>query len=108
SQVDEQLAALVQKSYKPVIIVVNKWDLAEGRADHKGKPATPERYETYIRRELQGLPFAPISFIAADTGRNVDKTIRLAFELKAQSEARVTTGKLNRLVRAIMETRGPT
>ncbi|MGD9791782.1 MAG: ribosome biogenesis GTPase Der [Phycisphaerales bacterium] len=108
SQVDEQLAALAQKSYKPVVIVVNKWDLAEGGADDRGRPATTERYEEYIRKELKGLWFAPIAFMTAATGRNVQKTMKLAMELREQAETRVTTGHLNRLVRRIMETRGPT
>ena len=31
SQVDQQLAQLVQETFKPVVIVVNKWDLVAGR-----------------------------------------------------------------------------
>lgn len=108
SQVDEQLAALAQRSYKPTIVVVTKWDAAEGQADHQGRQATPERYEDYIRKELRAMWFAPISFVAGKTGRNVRNTINLAFEMKQQAEERVTTGKLNRLVRAIIDTRGPT
>lgn len=108
SQVDEQVAMIAQKAFKPVIIVVNKWDLAEGRADAKGRPATPKVFEAYIRDQLRGLSFAPIAFISGQSGRNVRRTIDLAFELRAQSAERVTTGKLNRLVRSIMETRGPT
>ncbi len=108
SQVDEQLAMLVQKAYKPVVIVVNKWDLAEGQYDDKGRQVSVKRYEEYIRAELRGLPFAPISFISGQEGRNVKATMRLAMELREQSATRVTTGRLNRLVRAIMETRAPT
>ncbi len=108
SQVDERLAQLVQKTFKPVIIVVNKWDVAEGKSDDRGRPVTPERYEEYIRKELRGLWYAPISFVQGATGRNLRKTIALAFEMKQQSEERVTTGKLNRMVRAIMETQAPT
>lgn len=108
SQVDEHLAALAQKSYKPVIVCVNKWDLAEGGSDDKGRPATPTRFEEYVRRELKALWFAPVAFVVGQSGRNVREVIDLAFELKAQSDARVTTGKLNRLVRAIIERQGPT
>ncbi len=108
SQVDEQLAMMAQKAFKPVIVVVNKWDQVEGRPDRKGKPITTETFQTYVRGELKGLWFAPISFVSGQSGRNVRQTIDLAFELREQSAARVTTGKLNRLVRAIIEKRGPT
>ncbi|CAG1001767.1 GTPase Der [Phycisphaerales bacterium] len=108
SQVDEHLAMMAQKAFKPAIIVVNKWDAAEGRVGANGKVVTPKAYETYLRRELGGLAHAPIAFMSGQTGLNVKKTIDLAFELREQSRSRVTTGKLNRLVRSILDTRGPT
>lgn len=107
SQVDEQLAAMVMKSYRPVVIVVNKWDLAQGRADPKGRAVTPERYEEYIRKELKGLSFAPIAIMSAKEGLNIRETMDLAFELNEQASTRVGTGQLNRLVRSILEARGP-
>ncbi|MBX3388578.1 MAG: ribosome biogenesis GTPase Der [Phycisphaeraceae bacterium] len=108
SQVDEQLAALAQKSWKPAIIVVNKWDLAEGQIGRDDKPVTPEKYEDYLRKELRGLSFAPIAFVSGKDNANVRETIELAFELKQQASERVTTGKLNRLIREIVTRRGPT
>jgi GTP-binding protein len=107
SQVDEQLAMLLQKAFKPVVIVVNKWDLAEGGTDHKGRPATTESYEKYIRDQLRGLDFAPISFISAENNLNIRETVNLAFELFDQSRTRVTTGVLNRMLRDILDHRQP-
>ena len=99
---------LVTKAYKPCVIVVNKWDLVEGQMDDQGRPVTTRRYETYIREELRGLSHAPIAFMSGLEGRNVRQTIDLAMELRVQAASRVTTGKLNRLLKAIMETRAPT
>jgi GTP-binding protein len=107
SQVDQQIAMLLQKSYKPVVIVVNKWDMAEGQRDPNGKLVTPATYEAYLRKELKGLWFAPISLISAAQGRNIRETIHLAFDIYEQARQRVTTGKLNRLVRKIIDERGP-
>jgi GTPase len=108
SQVDQHLAMMAQKAYKPAIIVINKWDLVEGRKDPKGKPVTTASYEGYLRKELGGLTFAPISFISGQSGLNVSRTIDLAFDLQRQARERATTGKLNRLIRRIIETQGPT
>jgi len=108
SQVDEQLAGLCQRSHKPVIIAINKWDLAEGRTDDRGRPATPDRFEEYIRKELRALPFAPIAFISGQNGRNVRAMVDVAFDLHEQAGQRVTTGKLNRLCRDIITRQGPT
>lgn len=107
SQVDQQVAMLAQKAFKPTIIVVNKWDLAEGRINPKGKKITVDDYEEYLRRELKGLWYAPISFISGESGRNVRETIDLAIEMHQQASKRVTTGKLNRMVGAIVERHGP-
>jgi len=107
SQVDEHLAQLAARSYKPAVLVVNKWDIASGRPGRKGEPVTPEDYETYLRDELKGMALAPISFMSGKDGLNVRETIDLAFELHGQAGRRVTTGRLNRLLREILDRRGP-
>lgn len=107
SQVDEQLGKLVVDSHKPVVIVLNKWDLAEGRADASGRAATPERFEHYIRRELKGLAFSPIAIMSAEQGMNVSETLEAAWDLYQQASTRVGTGELNRIIRSILESRGP-
>ncbi len=107
SQVDEQLAMLVQKAYKPCLIVVNKWDLVEGKKNEHGQKITPSSYEEYLRQELKGLSFAPIAFVSAATGKNIRPSIALAFELMDQSRMRAGTGKMNRMMEKILETANP-
>lgn len=107
SQVDEHLAMMVQKAFKPSILVVNKWDAVEGKIGAQGRVVTTKAYEKYVRKELGGLSHSPIAFMSGQTGLNVKRTIKLAFELRQQSQERVTTGKLNRLIRGILDTRGP-
>jgi GTP-binding protein len=107
SQVDQQLAMMCQKTFKPVVIVVNKWDLAEGRQGADGRPVTAASYEKYIRREFKGLNFAPIALMSAASGVNLRGTLDLAFELHEQASQRVGTGELNRVFRGLLEQRGP-
>jgi len=111
SQVDEQLAMMCQKEFKPVIIVVNKWDSDEGGArgkrTKKGEKVSPSDYENYLREELGGLTYAPIAFMSAKTGLNVKETLDLAFDMQEQARTRVTTGILNRTVRKLFEERPP-
>ena len=108
SQVDEQLGHILTSTHKPAIIVVNKWDAVAGKIGRKGTKLTVDDYEEYLRKELKGLWFAPIAFISAKNGKNIQETIDLAFELRQQASSRVTTGILNRLIRTIIERQGPT
>ncbi len=115
SSVDKQLGMMIADEFKPVIIVVNKWDLAQGQPIADGKtrrggqprPVTPGDYEDYLRAELKGLWYAPIAFMSAQKRTNVRETINLAFELFEQAQTRTTTGKLNRMVRTILDRQGP-
>ena len=108
SQVDEQLGQLIVDSHKPVVIVLNKWDIAKDGADQAGRKATPSRYEEYIRKELKGLSWAPIAIISAKEGLNLTSALEVAFDIYEQASTRVGTGQLNRTIGSIIQARGPT
>jgi GTPase len=107
SQVDEQLGQHIVDSHKPVVIVLNKWDIAKDGSDQAGRQATPKRYEDYIRKELKGLSWAPIAIISAKEGLNVTECLEIAGEMFEQASHRVGTGQLNRTISSIIEARGP-
>lgn len=107
SQVDEQLAMLCQKAYKPVVIVVNKWDLVQGQVSQSGKPLTTDAYEEYLKKTLRGVDYAPIAFVSATRKTNLRAMVRLAFDIMEQSRGRIGTGVLNRLIRRILEKHNP-
>ncbi len=107
SGVDKRLGQTVLEEFKPCIIVVNKWDLVEGRPNRKGAPVSTEDYLEYIEKELKGMTHCPIVFTSAKEASGVRETVMLAFELNEQARQRVSTGKLNDLLRGILERRGP-
>jgi GTP-binding protein len=92
SKVDKQLAEYVLDNHKPVIFVVNKWDLA------KGAIATGE-FADYLVKVFPSLDFVPFAFITAKSGKNVQAVLNLAQNLFKQASARVSTGDLNRVLR---------
>jgi GTPase len=100
SKVDKQLARYIADHQKPCIIVVNKWDLAKDRAN-------TEAYGEYIQRMLPGVDYAPISFITASEGKNVQSLINLATELYKQATTEITTGQLNKAIETIAKERAP-
>jgi GTP-binding protein len=100
SQVDKKLSTELQRQFKPTVIVVNKWDLVD-------ESATPEDFLDYLTKELRGLDYAPIVFVSANEGEGIEDAVAMAFNLKAQSIHRETTGKLNAVVQTILKDRGP-
>ncbi|MCC6673207.1 MAG: ribosome biogenesis GTPase Der [Planctomycetes bacterium] len=90
SEVDKKLAAYVVEHDKPVILVGNKADLADQIA--------LARWDAYIKQQLPGLRFAPVAFVSAKEGFNVDETVELLFELRAQSRLQIPTPALNKVL----------
>ncbi len=100
SQVDKNLAGIIAEYHKPVVLVVNKWDLAE-------KIANIDDYADYFAKKFPELSFAPISLTTATEGVNVFETIQLAEQLYDQSRQRVNTALLNEAIEEIVQLRGP-
>jgi GTP-binding protein len=100
SQVDKDLAGVIATEFKPVVLVVNKWDLATGKAD-------PEDYQDYLEKVFPELTFAPIIFTTARNGTGVMDMVRLAAQLYKQANTRVPTARLNEYVMEILQLRGP-
>jgi GTP-binding protein len=100
AEVDLKLARAVLDEYKPVVITINKWDLAKDQA-------TTGQFADYLTEVIQPLRYAPITFMTAKTGHNVQAAVDVAASLHKQAHTRVGTGKLNQALQTILEQRGP-
>ncbi len=100
SKVDKQLMGYVIENYKPVIFVINKWDLYAGAI-------TTDRWVRYLRSQFPTLAYAPIAFVTGQTGKNVKALLNHSTMLFKQGRERVTTGNLNRLIKAAVEAHQP-
>ncbi len=100
SRVDKKLATLVREQYKPCVVVINKWDLAKGRA-------STEDFGEYLSKVCPELDYVPVVFTTATKNHNVDAAIDVAWSLFTQAGVRLGTGKLNAALSAILEERGP-
>jgi GTP-binding protein len=101
SHVDKQLAEYVLDAHKPVIFVVNKWDLALATGTRTGE------WADYLHKHFPSLDYVPIACITARDGKNVQQVLNLAQALHKQASARVSTGDLNRVLRAALEQTPP-
>ncbi|MFM7034526.1 MAG: ribosome biogenesis GTPase Der [Planctomycetia bacterium] len=99
-KVDKQLAEEIVEGGKPVVLVVNKWDLYA--ADVRKKEWTE-----YLRDTFRTMPWAPVKFVTATSGRNVKAVVDVAQRLFRQSHDRVPTGRLNAILRRAIEQNQP-
>ena len=99
-KVDKQLVDLIVEQQKPVLFVVNKWDLYAGDVERS-------EWAQYLRDTFRTMPWAPIAFVTAQTGRNVKAAIDTTQRLFRQSQARVPTAALNTMIHAATQATRP-
>jgi GTPase len=99
-RVDKQLAEYIVEEHKPAIFVMNKWDLVKDQVP-------TDKMADYVRSVFPMLDHVPIAFITAQKGKNTLRLLQLAVQLHKQAGIRVSTGDLNRAVRAAIEASPP-
>ena len=99
-KVDKQLADTITEEAKPVVFVVNKWDLYAAAVKK-------QEWEEYLRDTFRTMPWAPVAFVTATKGRNVKAVIDTAQRLYRQSRERTPTARLNTVLRQAVEANRP-
>ncbi|MGL5733178.1 MAG: ribosome biogenesis GTPase Der [Metamycoplasmataceae bacterium] len=92
SHFDARIAGYAMEMKKPIIIVINKWDLVR-KTTH-----TMVEFEKKIRKEFKFMPWAPIVFISALTGNKLDKLLTEITTVKINIERQVKTSILNEVI----------
>ncbi|HLH09881.1 MAG TPA: ribosome biogenesis GTPase Der [Terriglobales bacterium] len=121
---DANIGGYAHESGRSVIIVVNKWDLVVERAkqlksegakkaksevprrakvmlDEAMRLADPQAYEREIRRNVKFLDYAPMIFVSATTGRNIDNLFSEIEIVASERRKRISTGEMNRFLETI-------
>ncbi len=101
---DANIGGYAHESGRSVIVVVNKWDLmttagADGLRVFDGKPVVdPKVYEEQVRHALKYLDYAPLLFISASEGINVEQVFKKVELVARERRKRVSTGQMNRFL----------
>jgi GTPase len=104
---DANIGGYAHESGRSVIIVVNKWDLmtkvgSDGMRVFDGKPPADQKaYEQDVRDALKYLDYAPLLFISAVNGKNVDQVFKKVELVARERRKRVTTGQMNKFLAAV-------
>ena len=65
------------------------------------KPADRRIYEEELRHQLKFLDYAPVVFVSAKSGKDVDKIFELVAQVTAERRKRIPTAALNRFVQSV-------
>ena len=115
---DKAIAGEAIKERKPIIVIVNKWDVVRDALQKGLSPdCAPEeaihgytserdyraKYEQAIRNRLFFTPGAPILFVSAMSGYEVDRMLNAAVQLNRSLDKKISTAKLNALIGDLAE-----
>jgi GTPase len=113
---DTHIAGEIDEQSKGVIVIVNKWDLAQEqrRNEREGKYAHPdeeiasaEHYRKLLAAQLKFVPYAPIIFASAKTGYHVQSILEMALKVAEMRHLRVPTSRLNEVVQEAVRKHSP-
>jgi GTPase len=114
---DTHIAGEIQEKAKGVVVIVNKWDLAQvqRREEREGVFPNPddeiesaERYRKIIAEGLKFIPYAPIVFASAKTGYHVQSLLDSLLNISEMRFLRVPTSRLNEVVQEAVRRHNPT
>jgi GTP-binding protein len=104
---DANIGGYAHESGRSVIIVINKWDLMtrtgkDGMRLFDGKPPADQKiYEQDVRDKLKYLEYAPLLFISAADGKNIESVFKKVELVARERRKRVTTGQMNKFLEKV-------
>jgi GTP-binding protein len=93
---DVNIFNLVKRNNKGVVILVNKWDLAEKNTD------AARNFTERIKEKIAPFKDVPVIFTSAITKQRVHKVLETAAEVYENRKQRIPTSKLNKLLPEIV------
>jgi GTP-binding protein len=99
---DQKIAGMIKEAGKGLILVVSKWDAAEGKDAYTRDALAPK-----IAMDFDFVPWAPLIFTSAITGQNVTKIFDLALEIHERRQQRFTTRGLNKWLQEVIDRHPP-
>jgi GTP-binding protein len=93
---DKKIAALISKHERGCVVLVNKWDLADGKV-------TQRQYGPALVKTMPFMGHCPVLFASSKTGYNIRRTIEAIDYVAGQVTVELPTGILNRTLQDAYE-----
>ena len=92
SHFDARIAGYAMEFNKPIILVVNKWDLVEKNTN------TINEFKKRIEKEFKFMIWSPIIFISVLEGQRINKLKETILKVKTNIERRIKTSIINEVI----------
>jgi len=99
---DARLASMAVSQYKPMIIVVNKWDLIKNKDSNSTKT-----YAEDIRYQIKALAYIPILFVSCKTNQRIFNIMSEVEAIGKGYEKRISTADLNKVLAKVVQEHTP-
>ena len=94
---DVNIFHLIERNWKGVVVLVNKWDLVEKET------RTLKDFEKHIRERLEPFDDIPVLFVSALTKQRIHKALEVAVSVYENRKKRIPTSKLNEVMQKAIE-----
>jgi GTP-binding protein len=98
---DVSIFSLASRKGKGIVVLVNKWDLAEKETN------TARDYEVALKQKLAPFTDVPVLFISAKEKTRIFKAIEIGLEVFENRIRRISTSQLNEVILKAIESYHP-
>ena len=98
---DLKIAALAWETGRGLIIVVNKWDLAEKETN------SAHKFQKEAAEKAPFFKFVPFIFTSAITGQRVTRILETILQVEGERNKRITTSQVNNTLEQLIARRQP-
>lgn len=99
---DQRLAGIIAEAGKGLVLVVSKWDVAEGKDAYSRDALAPRLQENF-----KFVPWAPLIFVSSLTGQNVAKLFDIALQIDSRRKQETKTRALNDMLQSAVHKHPP-
>lgn len=97
---DVSLSKVLREAFRPVVVVVNKWDIHPKGAERAWA-------EKHVHQQLRHLDYAPVLFVSAKNKMGIEKIVPAARALYEESCRHIPTAQFNKALQEAVNRQAP-
>jgi len=96
---DTHIAGYIKEACKGIVLIINKWDLAEA--------GSQDDYVALVDKRMKFIAHAPILFVSGLTGLGVKNVLPIALEAWSERQKLLPDGVIDRLIKDAVASHAP-